>query len=73
MMDWKGNRKQLHPYIYGLYLGICLDGLNTTMRNLIQDSQCFGHDSNPVISNYNPRASQLKSTSSLTHTLILNP
>jgi len=25
------------------------------MRKLNQDSQCFGHDSNPVMSIYNPR------------------
>jgi hypothetical protein len=72
-MDCKGNWKQLQSYIYWLYLGISLDWLNTTMRNLKLDSQCFGHDSNPVISNCNPGVRQIKSISSLPHTLILNP
>jgi len=71
-MDWKGNRKQLQPYIYRLYLGISLDELNKTTRNLKLDSQSFGHDSNSVISNCNPGVRQIKSTSSLPHTLILS-
>ena len=40
-MDWKGYGKQLNPYIYVLYLGISLEGLNKIIRKLTQDSQCL--------------------------------